>query len=471
MQSSDYLNPVELQSPVDCLMMVRANRTPRNACKIALRYFTKSHLVIFLATLYLGVSARGQERPDTRPPEYQGLYRWLRYGYEINSSYPYLKELPEWSKIPNLLEWMNRENDDAGIEVAHSQLVALSRADFGHPKRPPAGGLPADRLNYHRNQRSEAWAQWWESVGKNYGERLHTKGRQNPEAWKLVTRDSAQPLPGYKVTIPDEWVLRTTYRAGDWDGMQSESLTLRRSKEKATLTRTLRKSTRGRLEWERWEPLTLEQADTFAFALAYVIDNPWLLKPKSSGGLPLRLEGRNLTRYHAGFRYEFADLGGNLWWNDDPWHWYGAQDSEGNFMRADGILGSVCLLLWRTFPDNSSTNVSRADSGGWRPKKRPDAVMLQQLAEDLTLRGEIINTLWHHQRLAEGLEALEEFGTAEQLPAIRRLEAEFPVRVGKVASLLAKDPNGRGLIQMNEGLLRAAAKAREAIQKRSDVPK
>src|SRR6185503_1496381 len=166
-------------------------------------------LVLFLIAGQFGlpaVSVRGQEQFAANGEE---RLRWHRYSYDIVSSYPYLKQLPAWSKIPTLLEWVNRDSRDAGIEVAYSQLVALSRIDFGHPQHPPAGGLPSETVTYHRVQRSGAWERWWKAVGQPYAERVRTLGRQNPEAWKLVVRDDGPPVPDYKVTIPGEWVLRT----------------------------------------------------------------------------------------------------------------------------------------------------------------------------------------------------------------------------------------------------------------------
>jgi hypothetical protein len=398
---------------------------------------------------------------------HEGPLRWNRYSYDIASSYPYLKELPEWSKIPILLEWIGKDSADAGTDVAYSQLVALSRVDFGHPKRPPAGGLPVETTEYHKTQRSNAWTRWWESVGKSYEDGLRTRGRQNIEAWKLVSRDNSQSLPAYKVTIPDGWVLRATYRAGDYFGVQTESLTLRRAKEKATLIRALRKSTNGKLEWEQWQPLTLEQADNFAFAMAYAIDSPWLLQPKPSDGPVKNLEGRNLAPYYPSFRFELADQDGNIWWNDDPWHWHGAKSAEENFMNAGGNLGSVCLLLWRTFPDASSTNAVVSNMAGWRQVKMPAATVLDQIAEDLAIRGEIIDAMRHSQRLSDGLEALNEFGTPRQIPAISGLEKELPMRMKNVTSILAQDPNGAHPKRKMEQLLAAAEKAKAAIQSRS----
>jgi hypothetical protein len=432
-----------------------------------------TRLIALLAVIHFGiqiVSIRGQDGADVQAVNQEPL-RWNRYSYAINSSYPYLKDLPAWSKIPLLLDWMSREAQDAGIEVAYSQLVALSRVDFGHPQHPPAGGLPAETVSYHRNQRSNAWARWWKSVGQPYGEKLHAQGRQNPKAWKLVVRDDSLPGPDYRITIPDEWVLRTSYRAGDYDAIQTESVTLRRSKEKATLIRGLRKRTGGRLEWEEWRPLNVEQADDFAFALAYAIDNPWLLKPKGSEGRLRELEGRSLSLYYPSFRYDFADLQGNIWWNDDPWNWHGGNVTDRNFMDTAGTLGSVCLLVWRAFPESLPATAAMPNVGSWRSVKSLDAVVLGQLEEDLALRGEIIDTLWHVGRVSDALEALAEFGTPEQLPALSRFEAELPLRLDQVKSLLAQDPNGKHLKAAAERWLTGAAKTKAAVEKRRDGQK
>jgi hypothetical protein len=245
--------------------------------------FKTKHLLFVLTAIHIGIQTApvgAQNGSEVRPLSKE-LLRWHRYPYRIDSSYPYLKALPDWSKIPVLFEWMKREDSDAGIEVARSQLVALSRADFNCSLYPSLGGAEKQSEEYYKSVQADAWAHWWKSVGRSYNEQLRTRGRENVEAWKLVTRDKNQPVPGYKVVIPEVWTLRTSYSAGDYDYCQTEALTLRRSKEKATLIRCLRKSTRGPLEWERWEQLTTEQADNFAFAMAYGIDNPWLLKAGS----------------------------------------------------------------------------------------------------------------------------------------------------------------------------------------------
>ena len=421
----------------------------------------KTKCLLFALIAILCCTCIASAQSDLRSQNIEPL-RWHRYTYNINSAYPYLKELPDWSKIPVLSEWINRDDDDAGTDVAYSQLVALSRADFGHPLRPHAGGLPKETLDYYRTERTHAWDRWWKLVGQNYAELLHTRGRQNWEAWKLIVRDEAVPMPEYKVAIPDEWTFRTSYRAGDYGGMQSESVTLHRSKEKATLVRALRTSTDGALAWERWEPLTIEQADNFAFAMAYAIDNPWLLKSTNGNNKLGRLEGRNLTTYYPGFRYEFADAEGNIWWNDDPQTWRGRGE---DFMTA--ALGSVCRLLWRTYPDTSVPNAVLPQGGKWIAAKSLDSEVLQLVAEDLVPRGEIIDTLRNSQRISDGLETLAEFGTLAQMSAISELEAELPKRVKKVKAILEKDPNKGFLESRAERLLSDAAKAKAAIHMRN----
>jgi hypothetical protein len=417
---------------------------------------TASAICLFVAC----TNVQGADALLAQPPAERRLLLWHCYPYEIQSAYPYLKDLPAWSEIPVLLEWINSDKSDAGVDVAYSQLVAVSRADSGHPRRAPAGGLPAETLTYHRQQRSDAWQEWWKTVGKPYGDQLSKQGRRNPDAWKLVTRENVRPLPDYTIVIPDEWVLRTYFRAGDYGGVQTESMTLRRTKNAATLVRGVRKRTNASLEWQEW-PISLEAADNVAFAVAYSIDHPWLLKPRGKSGS--KVEGRDVTTYCAGFRYEFADLTGQTWWNVDPWSWHGAERLEDNFMNAQG-LGAVCLLLWRTFPDDSA---AVGPVGGWTSTRTLRPAMLLQLAGDLEVKGEIVDAIWHSGRWSDALEGLAEFGTAEQIPAISRFEVELPRKVAGVASILDSDPNGEFPRAKSRRLLTAAAKAKDSIRARS----
>jgi hypothetical protein len=408
----------------------------------------------------------GKKSKPAETNNYARLLRWHRYSYPVNSSYPYLQQLPPWEKIPMLLQWINSDRSDGSLPVAHSQLVALSRSDFGQPKSPPEGGMAKDRLNYHEAKCNEAWKHWWETVGAAYPDRIRTQGRQNPRAWKLVTREKVQPLPETRISIPGEWVLRTSFRGGDYGGHQTEAMTLRRTSDSATLIRGLRKSTRGLLEWEEWQPLTVEQADDFAFAIAYAVDNPWLLKPKAPTGPGADsrfLEGRTLTLYYPRFHFNYADLQGNIWWNDNPSHWEGGERTEDNFLEPGFAIGAVGLLMWRTFPEEPAANAAGSFPGSWKPVKMPNMTILRQLQDDLEIRGDFVEALWNADRLSNALEALADFGTAEQLPAIKQLEAELPVRLEKVSAVVDQDPNGKHSKWQVQQLLVAAEKARAAI--------
>lgn len=397
------------------------------------------------------------------------LLRWFRYPYEIQSKYPYLKSLPQWSEIPTLFKWINSDEKETGVDVAYSQLVALSRADFGNPSRPRIGGLDSQASNYYRTQYDQLWKQWWETVGKSYQERLAAHGRQNEKAWRLITREQQRPLPDYKITIPDEWVFKSYYRAGDYGGVQTESITLCRTKNAAILVRAWRKETRGELQWEQWKSMTLEQADDFAFALGYAIDHPWVLKsnePKEQSARQ-KLEGRELTTYHPKFDYEFGDLNGNLWWNDDPSSWHGAERTEDNFLNAPGNLGPVCILLWRTFPEELPQKPPPEDSRPWAPVRTLPAAILQQWVNDLSLRGEVIGVLRNSGRLLDALNGLTHFGTAQEVPGLARFETELQQRMREVEPIVRKDPNSQLTRMTVNRLLAASASAKSEIAARS----
>lgn len=402
-------------------------------------------------------------KPAPGPPDYRRYLRWNRYPYEIRSSYPYLKRLPPWPEIPVLPKWMNSGESDAGEDVSYSQLVALVRSDFGHPARPPEGGMPYERKEYYREKRSRAWAEWWKTVGAEMETRLRTHGRKNAKAWKLV--HDSQPLPDDRLTIPDEWVFRTTFRNGDYLGVTTETITLRRSRTDAALIRGIRRGTQAPLEWERWSRLTVEEADDFAFAVAYAIDHPWLLKPKNQN--QGQLEGRRFGLYHPRFRYTLSDSLGNVWCNDDPWSWHGARGNEGSFMEAHG-LGSVCLLLWRCFPDNSSGK--EAAPGRWVAIRGTNSTVVGMVVEDLKMRGEILDVLDYSQRLRDAMAAMEQFGTRNDISAINQFETELPARFGEVATIVEQDPNGHFVRAEVKRLLEEAAKAKAAILKRDSRP-
>jgi hypothetical protein len=402
------------------------------------------------------------------PANYRKFLRWHRYPYSIASSYPDLRQLPEWSEIPTVLNWVNSGGTHAGVGVAYSQLLAMSRANFGQAGR-PLSVLSAKALAYHNAGCSNRWENWWQAVGKPYPERLKTRGRTNSEAWKIVSRDNPEPVPDYPVAIPEAWTIRAFYRAGDYDGVQTEALTLRRSSTNATLIRSRRRSTRGPISWEEWQTITVKEADDFGFAIAYAIDNPWLLKaPKQDADNRKRtkVEGRDISLYYGSFRYMFSDGSDNVWWNDDPTRWYGADEVEGGFLNAPGNLGPVCLLLWRTFPDSPGTPGPARNRPAWRAVRMPDAVILRQLTDDLEIRGEIMDYLWNSERTTDALESLAKFGLPDQVSAINRLQTELSLRLRNVDPLFSEDPNQELLRARAEELLAAAQNAKAAIEER-----
>jgi hypothetical protein len=174
-----------------------------------------------------------------------------------------------------------------------------------------------------------------------------------------------------------------------------------------------------------------------------------------------------LTTHYASFDYEFADLNGPVWWNDDPWSWHGAERTEDAFMNAPPTLGPVCRLLWRTFPDVSPNKVPKPNGGAWEPVQVLPVAMLQQLSDDLTISGEFIAFLKNARRLRDALEGLTRFGTAEEVPSIQRFETELPQRLQEVESILAKDPNSHFQRMEAQSLLAAAAKAKTEIAARN----
>jgi hypothetical protein len=412
---------------------------------------------ILFAMLLIRCAVAGEHasRGDPQNPLGEGgeYCRWNRSGHIGLNSYPFINEAPSLSQIPLLFDWIESRKSES-YDVPYCQLMALSRVDFRKPALWDSEPL-FDNTEFDDVQGLEGWKRWWSSIGQTLEKRLRSGGRRNPAAWKLVAPDRPDAIPSAPVTIPDEWLLRTWFSGGDYAGVTTESLCLRRTAKRATLIRASRRSTHGKVEWEQWLPLTTEQADNFAFATAYVIDQPWTVLDASVRQAPPRLEGRGLSVYYPKFRYEFADRNGDLWWNDDPWKWYANRSGRDALQVMPQGYGSVCVLLARTFPDASSTN----NAVGWRPVKSLEPAILDDMAEDLAVRADGLmlvgkGRVWH------ALDGLAEFGTRDQLPAISRFESDLRKGFEKV-------PN---TVTWKSILLTKASDARAAIQKRIVTP-
>lgn len=412
----------------------------------------------FLFAMLLIRCAAAGEHASAGGPQSPGLEsgeccRWNRSDYIGLKSYPFLDEAPSLSQIPLLFDWIESRKSES-YDVPYCQLMALSRVDFRKPALWDSEPL-FDNAEFDGVEGLEGWKRWWNSVGGTLETRLRSGGRRNPAAWKLVAPEKPDALPAAPVTIPDEWILRTWFSGGDYDGITTEALCLRRTAKRATLIRASRRSTHGKLEWEQWLPLTTEHADNFAFAMAYVIDQPWTVLDANVRQAPPRLEGRGLSVYYPKFRYEFADRNGDLWWNDDPRKWYANRSGRDALQYMRQGYGSVCVLLARTFPDTSPTNGPE----GWKPVKSLEPALLSDLAGDLVVRADGLMLLCKG-RIADALDVLAEFGTREQLPAINRFESDLRNGFEKV-------PN---TATWKSILLAKASDARAAIQKRMATP-
>src|ERR1051326_5297929 len=155
-----------------------------------------------------------------------------------------------------------------------------------------------------------------------------------------------------------------------------------------------------------------------------------------------------------------------VWWNDDPWSWYGGKEVEENFM--EGVVfctGSVCMLLCRTFPD--STNRPNGNAPGWVTVKMPDKGVLKEVVDYLDMQEELADPSADLWQAMDALEALTKFGKPDHLPAIRRLESQCRVSVPEWNSVLQGDPNKEFYLFFLTNLLVEAQTATSEIQKRA----
>jgi hypothetical protein len=391
-------------------------------------------------------------------PSKEGQRRWRPLKYEVSSKYPYLYELPSWREIPTLLKWIRQDRQVYGAGMAYEQLVVMSRVDFKMPtaQSPSHVGVVS---NYNWSQSITGWSNWWATIGKGYQERIARGGREDMEAWRLITRGRSVPPPTYRVAIPDEWVFKSTLAGGDYDARPLEVLTLKRTRKEAWLIRAVRQNAKDRLRWEEWQPISTEQADTFALAVAYAIDHPWLVirnEVKQERG---QKEGRRFGLYYPWFHFQFSDLQGNIWWND-PARWFGINEA------GDGWgLGAVCTTLWRRFPELAQQREVPSPQAGWREVSMPsDDRVLAEAIEDLRVPDNVIEHLWWDQRMSLALKTLEQFGSREHVSAINRMEQELSERMRMLSAVLDADANGSHPKRVAEELLANARRARTACQ-------
>lgn len=290
-----------------------------------------------------------------RQGEYGGSTKWYRYPYEIESDYPYLKNLPPPEKIPELIELIAKAESTgkqaAGAEVAKTQLSCLARVAFFKDAMETKSDV-------------DSWRKWWREVGADYFRRLEKEGIRNENAWHSLVGFSKIPCPEYKILLPKEWRFEVSFRTGDYMGVVNEVITMERSKDKAVLKRRFSPATDKPFQYEVWNggfggKFSPKDADDFLCELIYAIDHPWFVKRFVS---PRRnfVEGRSWRHYYSHTDWTGVVLpDGRVWVNDDPWNW---KESKGGVGSMDIQFKTVYPLLCRRYRDRAI---------GWVPD--PDA--------------------------------------------------------------------------------------------------
>ncbi len=300
--------------------------------------------------------------------EFGPLMKWLKYPYEIATSYPCVESLPTPDKIPEILEFIEKKMGDGG-GVPESQLPCLTRMSFGRLD-----------LDDSQSDRLKAWQDWWKQVGEDYFRRVESEGKRNPEAWKLLVGDANIRCPEYKILIPSEWRFEINFRSGDYDGVQREVIVMERTKETATLKRHYSVDSRAPFQYEVWHNFTPEEADRFLYGLGYAIDQPWFVKrfiypPQTShwDNIGHVIEGRNWGTYNPHASWSGIVLpDGRVFWNDDPkvWHlteWRGIDFDD---LSVDYGYGLVYPFVCYHFPEKQSVDGNR----GWKVDPNPPSL-------------------------------------------------------------------------------------------------
>ncbi|BDS08980.1 hypothetical protein NT6N_40200 [Oceaniferula spumae] len=308
--------------------------------------------------------------PSQRP-NINAYLRWNWRSYLTKSKYPHVDQLPSYAKVPFLIDWCAKRGDSAGI--AHSQLVALTRVDWGATNSSEKKSREAEVL---------AWKQWWQNTGQHRRQLRETKGKRDPEAWKLVAGKRALKMPATSIVIPEEYELQLTYSSGDYGSVIDETITLKRTKNDASLVRVYSTLRDGPKTTQTWLPFSIEEADQITRAIGYLIDHPWLgndeeainrrfweeqkktaEKPTSSVKVQ-KIKGRESFHiYYANATLTLKDKQGNVWWNDDPSHWHGGNEERYNH-AAEPLSSTVYPFVVSRYPEN--TQWTEKDPHGWQ---------------------------------------------------------------------------------------------------------
>lgn len=307
-----------------------------------------------------------------RLPDPQKFIRWQWRSYEIKSDYPYLDHMPDYQNVPVLFDFL--EKKDAQHWIVDDQLQALTRVAFSDLR-----GLDGEK----GTTAVEQWRAWWEEVGKHRPHWQAQRGVRDAEAWKLARRGRNLPLPEVPIVIPDEYELTVNFRSGDYDGVITETLLIKRKADGAELIRRYSTSRDEVAKEERWSPFDAKEADRLVRAIGYLVDQPWLINDEAEIEKRYQAAGKKDPTsespgawgdeiikgresygqpYYPSTSYELRDAARKLWWNADPDQWHGGNPAR--FHETDlPVSGIVYPFLAALYPE--TTRADDKGKAGW----------------------------------------------------------------------------------------------------------
>ena len=307
-----------------------------------------------------------------RLPDLKHFIRWQWTSYEVESDYPFLDHMPDYQNVPLLIDFLERKHAKRWI-VEH-QLRALTRADFTD-LRGPKGEKGATAV--------EQWRAWWQEAGKHRPQWQAQRGVRDADAWKLAQRDRNLPLPEAPIVIPEEYELTVNFSSGDYGGVISETLLIKRKADGAELIRRFSMRTGEQPKEERWHPFDAKDADRIVRAIGYLVDQPWLINdeadiekrygeakekdptqesPGDLGDSIIRGRESYGEPYYPSTSYELRDAKGRLWWNADPDHWFGGNPYRFHETHLP-VSGVVFPFLAKLYPE--ATRANEKGQAGW----------------------------------------------------------------------------------------------------------
>lgn len=194
-------------------------------------------------------------KPGSLPDH--GLFcRWSWSQFMRRGDYPYLNTMPSYRDVPFLIGRCAKKEEH--YQVDWEQLMALTRVSFGNP------WLQKDE---ERKVGSDHWREWWKDVGRHRPELRRKRGVRDQAAWDMVRGGRDLPVPKLAVVIPETYALTANFSSGDYGGVTSETLTIKRSQGEAELVRSFSTLRDGPVTEERWLPFGPEEADRVVRAI------------------------------------------------------------------------------------------------------------------------------------------------------------------------------------------------------------